>query len=823
MKDPIVGGYTPEKVALRRAIGARLRHRRRDQPAAQRHRDRGADAAAAGHPRLRPELQRRPAPTTRRRRRRCSTCSATSTATATAGASMPDGTPLVVRVRHRARRSSRGSSRSSGRRTWTRSASAWRWTSRSGPTTARSRSSASCRPGTSPGTATSPTARTSTSCSTAPTAARPTTAASSSPEFDRALREGRVDAARGAERPQIYQQMARLVAVYAPWKLNVHRKRNQFVQPWVLGWRKHQFIHEALPLRGHRPRSARQIPEMSPGLSPKNRYNSVILLELPALKPLRLLALPRRRLAGRLGAARRGAAEEGAAHGLPHRRNRLRPAADRRPLLGGHLREPLRGAAHLRLPRAPGEAGAAHRRGDSRAGGGRHALHLPHQARHLLRRRPGVQGRRSASWSRRTSSTRSSASAIRRTAAPTSGCSRTRSSASTSSPRRRRRPASSTTTRAIAGIEVRDKYTISFKLKEPDYNFLYVLAMPNVVPVAREVIEVYADDTHGPPGRHRPLRAQGVGAPLEDRAREEPEPPRLRARHALRRPRATNGTSAPSRRCAASACRCSTASRSIPIEDEQPRFLAFLNKEHDILDETPFAFIHQVLPNGKLAPASRSRACSVFREQQPEITYDVFNINHGRGQARSGRRLHAGEGGAAPRDGAGARPRRRRSSIVRKGQALPAQTPVPPGVVGYDADVPRAPRRTTTRQGQGAARHVRLRRPRRRRLARPARRQAARHLVQVQRRQPGERASSPSSGSKSMADVGIRIEATAVQFADLLQGQAAWATSRSRARRGSPTIPTRRTSCSCSTAPTPASPTRRASSSPNTTGSTRSR
>ena len=40
-----------------------------------------------------------------------------------------------------------------------------------------------------------------------------------------------------------------------------------------------------------------------------------------------------------------------------------------------------------------------------------------------------------------------------------------------------------------------------------------------------------------------------------------------------------------------------------PIEDEQPRFLAFLNHEHDLLDETPFTFIHQVLPNGKLAPA----------------------------------------------------------------------------------------------------------------------------------------------------------------------------------------------------------------------------
>jgi ABC-type transport system substrate-binding protein len=50
----------------------------------------------------------------------------------------------------------------------------------------------------------------------------------------------------GPERTQVYQQMARLVAAYAPWKLNVHRMRNQFVQPWILGWRRHPFLHEGM-------------------------------------------------------------------------------------------------------------------------------------------------------------------------------------------------------------------------------------------------------------------------------------------------------------------------------------------------------------------------------------------------------------------------------------------------------------------------------------------------------------------------------------------------------------------------------------------------
>jgi len=48
----------------------------------------------------------------------------------------------------------------------------------------------------------------------------------------------------GAEREEAFRQMGRMVSVYAPWKLLSHRKRNQLIQPWVLGWRKHPFLHE---------------------------------------------------------------------------------------------------------------------------------------------------------------------------------------------------------------------------------------------------------------------------------------------------------------------------------------------------------------------------------------------------------------------------------------------------------------------------------------------------------------------------------------------------------------------------------------------------
>jgi ABC-type transport system substrate-binding protein len=63
------------------------------------------------------------------------------------------------------------------------------------------------------------------------------------PEFD-ALYEKVSSMPPGPERVEIFDQMAGLMTVYAPWKLLSHRKRNQLIQPWILGWRKHPILHE---------------------------------------------------------------------------------------------------------------------------------------------------------------------------------------------------------------------------------------------------------------------------------------------------------------------------------------------------------------------------------------------------------------------------------------------------------------------------------------------------------------------------------------------------------------------------------------------------
>jgi ABC-type transport system substrate-binding protein len=318
----------------------------------------------------------------------------------------------------------------------------------------------------------------------------------------------------------------------------------------------------------------------------------------------------------------------------------------------------------------------------------------------------------------------------------------------------------------VPGIEVRGKYIISFKLKDPDFNFLYTLAMPNVVPVAREAIEGYAADTMGHPVGTGPFvltewvrRSKIVleknpnhrGYELDTRyadPRDEWDRKVMDALHGKRLPALDRV-------------------EIYPIEDEQPRYLAFINKEHDLLDETPFAFIHQVLPNGKLAANLAKAGVSVFPELQPEITYDVFNLDDPVNKQPNPVGGYTAERVALRRAMVMAHDRPSEIAIVRKNQALPAQTPVPPGVVGYDPtlhassqdfDSSRAKALLDMfgyldRDGDGWREQP---------DGRPLTINYKYNAGSQEQRQLAE------LWSKSMTNVGIRIDATAVQFADLL-------------------------------------------------------
>ncbi len=103
-----------------------------------------------------------------------------------------------------------------------------------------------------------------------------------------------------------------------------------------------------------------------------------------------------------------------------------------------------------------------------------------------------------------------------------------------------------------------------------------------------------------------------------------------------------------------------------------------------------------------------------------------------------------------------------------RGQAVPAQSGLMPHTMGYDAGLRQRHRTLRPAACQGAARHVRLRRPRRRRLARAARRLAAAcwsgHTTPDQRaRQRDE------LRRKDLAALGIKIEFKSAKWPENLK------------------------------------------------------
>jgi ABC-type transport system substrate-binding protein len=62
------------------------------------------------------------------------------------------------------------------------------------------------------------------------------------PEYDR-LYEQSIRIPAGPERDRLYHEMARIIETYAPWRLGISRYRNMLIQPRILGYKKHPILH----------------------------------------------------------------------------------------------------------------------------------------------------------------------------------------------------------------------------------------------------------------------------------------------------------------------------------------------------------------------------------------------------------------------------------------------------------------------------------------------------------------------------------------------------------------------------------------------------
>jgi ABC-type transport system substrate-binding protein len=244
----------------------------------------------------------------------------------------------------------------------------------------------------------------------------------------------------------------------------------------------------------------------------------------------------------------------------------------------------------------------------------------------------------------------------------------------------------------VEGLRALDRYTVRFRLEQPRPRFLETLAGGDLYgAVAREVVEAYADAIHAHPVGTGPFRLaewrRSSKIVLErnptyrevfydaEPAADDAEGQALLARFRGRRLPMIDRIEI-----------------SI-IEESQPRWLAFLNKQQDLLERLPFDFMNIAAPNGKLAPGLARQNIQMWRTLNADVTFTYFNMQDPvvGGYEPEKVALRRAIGLAMNID--------QEIRLFWRGQAVPAQSALMPHTVGYDAafvndtarhDLPRA-------------------------------------------------------------------------------------------------------------------------------------
>jgi oligopeptide transport system substrate-binding protein len=235
----------------------------------------------------------------------------------------------------------------------------------------------------------------------------------------------------------------------------------------------------------------------------------------------------------------------------------------------------------------------------------------------------------------------------------------------------------------VAGLQTPDRYTLVIRLTEPDVNFQYVVSFPLTSAVAREVIDAYGEESPahpvgtGPFYLKRYVRSSKIELATNPGFRgmtwnfdpgDNPRFKQIAERMRGKKLPAIDGVEIS------------------VMEETQSRWLAFQRGETDIEYQLWDVSPTFMTDDGKLKPEFVARGIQLDRTVDPEITYLFFNMQD------------TIDGKPNPVGGFGKERMALRRAIlmaykiedqiriIRKGQAVRAQYPIPPGVVGNDPE-----------------------------------------------------------------------------------------------------------------------------------------
>ena len=180
--------------------------------------------------------------------------------------------------------------------------------------------------------------------------------------------------------------------------------------------------------------------------------------------------------------------------------------------------------------------------------------------------------------------------------------------------------------REIEGVRALDRYTIQFKVAEPRPRFIETVAGGDLLgAVPREVVEFYGDQFESHPVGTGPFQLKQWRRSSFIALERNPA---YRERFYDAEPAADD--------VEGQAILAKLKGRRLPmidrveisiIEEEQPRWLSFVNGEADLAYRVGYQFVNQAMPGGKVAPNLAKQGVQGYRYVEAAANYYLFNMD----------------------------------------------------------------------------------------------------------------------------------------------------------------------------------------------------
>jgi ABC-type transport system substrate-binding protein len=225
------------------------------------------------------------------------------------------------------------------------------------------------------------------------------------------------------------------------------------------------------------------------------------------------------------------------------------------------------------------------------------------------------------------------------------------------------------------GLRALDRYTLQFKLAKPRPRFTTTLASVTYAAVAREVVEAYGADIMAHPVGTGPYRLKSwrrSSRIILDRN------PNFRAARYQSEPAADDADGqAWAKRFNGRRLPLNDGVEIAVVDEGQPRWLSFLGGQADFARVAP-ELSQIAAPNGRIAPNLARQGIRLHRYVNADVAMSYFNMEdpvvggYSAEKVALRRAVHL----AYDID--------KEVRIIRRGQAIVAQSPTPPGTYGYD-------------------------------------------------------------------------------------------------------------------------------------------